>query len=86
MKSKKTKINPINNDDDNCFHYAVTVALNHWNIGKSQQEIAKKKPLLNQYNWREITFPSEGEVWRMFETKNKSITLNVLFAPHINKK
>ena len=33
LKNKKATINPENNDD-NCFQYALTVALNHQNIGK----------------------------------------------------
>ena len=33
LKNKKATINPENNDD-NCFQYALTVALNHRNIGK----------------------------------------------------
>ena len=27
-------INPINNKDNKCFHYAVTVALNHEEVKK----------------------------------------------------
>ena len=34
LKNKKATINPKNNDD-NCFQYALTVALNHQNIGKN---------------------------------------------------
>ena len=34
LKNKKATINPENNDD-NCFQYALTVALNHQNIGKN---------------------------------------------------
>ena len=33
LKNKKATINPKNNDD-NCFQYALTVALNHQNIEK----------------------------------------------------
>ena len=33
LKNKKATLNPENNDD-NCFQYALTVALNHQNIGK----------------------------------------------------
>ena len=34
LKNKKATLNPENNDD-NCFQYALTVALNHQNIGKN---------------------------------------------------
>ena len=33
LKNKKVTINPKNNDDS-CFQYALTVALNHRNIEK----------------------------------------------------
>ena len=33
LKNKKVTINPTNNNDT-CFHYAATVALNHKGIGK----------------------------------------------------
>ena len=32
IKNKKSTINPINKKDNKCFHYAVTVALNHEEI------------------------------------------------------
>ena len=43
LKNKKATINPINNDDK-CFQYAVTVALNHQNIKSNLQRISNIKP------------------------------------------
>ena len=40
LKNEKATINPKNNDN-NCFQYALTVALNHRNIGKNPQRISK---------------------------------------------
>ena len=57
LKNKKSTINPKNNDD-NCFQYALTVALNHQNIEKSPERISKIKPFIDQYNWKETDFPS----------------------------
>ena len=57
LKNKKATINPENNDD-NCFQYTLTVALNHQNIGKNPQRISKIKPFIDQYNWKEIDFRS----------------------------
>ena len=37
LKDKKATINPRNNDDD-CFQYALTVALNHQNIANNPQK------------------------------------------------
>ena len=40
LKNKKATINPKNNDN-NCFQYALTVALNYQNIEKEPQRISK---------------------------------------------
>ena len=45
LKNRKATINPKNNDD-NCFQYALTVALNHQNIGKTLKEYQKLNLLL----------------------------------------
>ena len=80
LKNKKATINPKNNDD-NCFQYALTVALNYQNIKKDPQRISKIKPFINQYDWKGTNFPSQKEDWKKLESNNKSITLNVLFVP-----
>ena len=49
LKDKKSKINPRNNDDK-CFQYAVTLALNLDKINKHPQRISKFKPFIDQYN------------------------------------
>ena len=51
LKNKKSTINPKNNDN-NCFQYALTVALNYQNIKKEPQRISKIKASINQYNWK----------------------------------
>ena len=45
LKNKKATIN-LENNDDNCFQYALTVALNHQNIGKTLKEYQKLNLLL----------------------------------------
>ena len=57
LKIKKATINPQNNDD-NCFQYALTVALNHQHIANNPQRISKIKPFTDQFNWKETDFPS----------------------------
>ena len=47
MKSKKTTINPVNNKDNKYFRYAVTVAVNHEELGKHSERITKIKPFIN---------------------------------------
>ena len=83
LKNKKAKINPENN---NCFQYALTVALNDQNIGKNPQRISKIKPFINQYNWKEIDFASHPKDLKKFEQNVKTIALNILFVPYITKK
>ena len=60
LKNKKATINPKNNDD-NCFQYALTVALNYQNIKRDPQRISKIRPFINQYDWKGINFPPKQE-------------------------
>ena len=85
LKNKKATINPQNENDDNCFQYAITVALNHQNIVRDLQGISKNEPLINQYNWKRIEIPTEQKDWKKFEQNNKTIALNILFVPYNTK-
>ena len=58
LKNKKVTINPKNTKDNNCFQYAITIALNHQNIDSNPERISKVKPFINNYNWKDIEFPS----------------------------
>ena len=84
LKDKKSTINSKNNDDK-CFQYAVTLALNLDKIKKDPQRISKIKPFIYQYNWKDIDFPSTSKDWRKFELNNK-IALNILYVPHNTRK
>ena len=81
LKNKKVTINPKNNDDK-CFQYALTVALNDKQIKKDPQIITKIKPVIDQYNWKGIDFPPYKKDWSEFEKNNKTIALNILYVPH----
>ena len=74
---------PINcqNDDDKCCQYAITIALNYDEIEKHHQRVNKVKPFIDQYNWKDINFPSHVGDWKKSELSNKSIVLNVLYVP-----
>ena len=65
LKDKKSAINPKNNDY-NCFQYAATLALNLNRINKDPQRISKIKPFINNYNWKDIDFPSTSKDWKKF--------------------
>ena len=83
LKDKRSTINPKNNDDK-CFQYVATLALNLDKI-KDPQRISKIKSFIDQYNWKDIDFPSAGKDWRKFELNNK-IALNILYVPHKTRK
>ena len=81
LKNKKSTIN-LKNNDNNCFQYTLTIPLNYQKVKKDPQRLLKIKPFINQYNWKEIDFPSERRGWKKFELNNKSISLNILFVPY----
>ena len=86
IKNKKATINPQNKDDDKCFQYAVTIALNYDKIGDHPERVSKVKPFINQHDWSEINFPSHVGDWKKFELNSKSIALNVLYVPEDEKQ
>ena len=86
IKNKKLTINPKYTKDNNCFQYAITAALNHQNIDCHLERISKIKPFINNYNWKDIEFPSHSKDWRKFECNNKAIALNILFVPNNTKE
>ena len=85
IKDKRSIINPKNNDYK-CFQYAITVALNHDKINRDPQIISKIKPFIEQYNWKDIDFPSTSKDSKKFELNNESIALNILYVPHNTRK
>ena len=95
--NKRTTKNP-KNDGDNCFQYAITVALNHQSIENNPERISHIKPFINQYNWKDIDIKvhqkeDRGKIeknnmvthWKKLEQNNKTIALNILFVPHNTK-
>ena len=80
--NKRTIINPQNKNDNNRFQYAITVALNYQKIESHPQRISNIKPFINQYNWKNIDFPSHWKDWKKFEQNNKTIALNIFYVTH----
>ena len=60
LKNKTATINP-KNSDDNCFQYALTVALNQNQIKSNPERISKIKPFIDHYNWKERDFQSHSK-------------------------
>ena len=85
INPKKATINPKNNDDK-CFQYALTVALSYKQIKSQPERTSKIKPFIDQYNCKEINFPSHKKDWKKFELNNKPIALNILYVPHNSKE
>ena len=85
LHNKGVTINTKNTKNNNCFQYAITAALNYQNIDCHLERISKIKPFINNYNWKDIEFPSHSKNWRKFECNNKTIALNVLYV-HYNTK
>ena len=80
LKDKKSTINPQNNDDE-CFQYAATLALNLDKIKKDPQRVSKNKPFIEKYNWEDIDFPSTSKDWKKFVCNNE-VALNILYVPY----
>ena len=60
--------------------------MNHEKIKKDLQRISQIKSFIDQYNLKEIDFPSHGKDRKKFESNNKSIALNILYVPHNTEK
>ena len=86
LKNKKAIINSKNMNDDRCFQYPLTVALNYGKIKNHPERTKSIDLFIDQYNWDEINFPSDQKDWKKFESNNKSIALNVLYVPHNTEK
>ena len=87
LSNKKATIYSKNDDEDdnNCFMYAITVALSHQEIGCHSERISKIKKHTRKYYWKNINFPSQRKDWETFEKDNENIALNILSVP-FNKK
>ena len=75
LKNKGALIN-IKNQDQKCFKWAVTRALNP--VGKNPDRITKALiEQSEQYNWDGISFPTPTEEIARFE-KNNNVSINVM--------
>ena len=68
LKNKGATIN-CQNDDDKFFQYAITIALSFDEIRNHHQRVNKVKTFIDQYNWKDINFPSHVGDWKKFELK-----------------
>ena len=80
MKGKKANIITIDKKDCKRFQYAVTVALNHKEIGNHSEIITKIKSFVGKYNWEGINHPSKKMIGKNLSKKYVAIAPNVLYA------
>ena len=79
--SKKAAINPIHENDDNCFQYVIiTLTFNHKKIWKHSKKTLKAKPFIVKYYLEGTNYSSENDDWKKLEKNSLTITLNVLYA------
>ena len=48
--------------------------------------MSKRKPFINNCNWKDIEFPSHLKDWRKFGCNSKTIALNILYVPYKTKQ
>ena len=86
LNDKKRTVNQKNNDNK-CFQYAATLALNFDKVTSHPERITKKiKSFINKYNWNDINFPAKRKDWNRFEVNNKNVALNILYVPFNTEK
>ena len=86
LNNKKCTVNQKNNDNK-CFQYATTLALNFDKVTSHPERITKKiKSFINKYNWNDINFPAKRKDWNRFEVNNKNVALNILYVPFNTEK
>ncbi|XP_057302648.1 uncharacterized protein LOC130636817 [Hydractinia symbiolongicarpus] len=76
---KKAIMNPNNNDEE-CFKWAVIAALHNEDIGIHPERISKLRPYAKVYNWQGIEFPTSIKDIFKFEKNNTDIAVNVLYV------
>ena len=52
----------------------------------TQKEYQRLEPFIDQYNQKDINFPTGSKDWKKLKTNKKTIALNVLFTTHIKEE
>ena len=76
LAQKKEIINP-QNDDEECFEWAVIVALKWTDIKSHPERISNLREFSNDYDWSGLKFPISIKDIKIFEMNN-DISVNVL--------
>ena len=76
---KKAIINPKNENDQECFKWAIIAGLHYKEIGKNPQRISNLRKFEDQYNWSGLKFPLSIDQIKKFEKNNPNIAVNVFY-------
>ena len=78
IASKKAVINPKNENDEECFKWAVSAALHHKEIKSHPKHISNIMRYTNNYNWSGLEFPVAIDKINEFEKNNNDIGAYIL--------
>ena len=73
LHNKGVTVNPKNTKDNNCFQYAITASMNYQNINFHPERISELEPFIDNYNWKDIEYPSHSKGWKKCEQNNKNL-------------
>ena len=77
IANKKVVINPKNENDEECFKWAVTAALHYKEIKSHPKRMSNIVGYTNNYNWFGLEFPVAINKINEFK-KNNDISINIL--------
>ncbi|XP_057308208.1 uncharacterized protein LOC130646086 [Hydractinia symbiolongicarpus] len=78
FSGKFSVINPKNEEDDECFRWAVLAALYHDKIDNHPERISILKKYEDKCNWNGLSFPMALNKIDLFERRNPDIAVHVL--------
>ena len=78
IANKKAVINHKNENDEECFKWAVTVALSYKEIKSHLERVSDIVGYNNNYNWSGLKFPVAINKISEFENNNNDIVVNIL--------
>ena len=84
--NKKAIINPNNFDDEFCFAWSIIISIHYDEIGIDHKRISKLKRFVNNYDWSDVSFPTDKRDWNRFGKQSFSVALNIFSAHESVKK
>ena len=86
LRNKRATINSQNEDDNRCFQYAVTVALNHENIENHPEKISSIKPYIDKYICKDIDIPLQQKDQKKLEQEDLEKLLKIIIIKKLTGK